>query len=76
LKPTVTKHLVATRLHGKITITKDYDAALRYKIQPFKEVTNTKKSVFLTLLTTHGLSENEYSRSCIQNELTMNDLFS
>jgi AAA+ ATPase superfamily predicted ATPase len=40
-----------------------------------QQLTNTKKSVFLTLLTTHGLKENEYSRSAIQNELTMNDLF-
>lgn len=59
-----------------ITITKDYDAVLRHKIQSFRDITGTKKSVFLTLLTTHGLKENEYSRSCIQNELTMNALFS
>jgi hypothetical protein len=58
-----------------ITITKEYDAVLRHKIQSFRDVTGTKKSVFLTLLTTHGLKENEYARSCIQNELTMNDLF-
>jgi uncharacterized protein len=60
---------------NKITITKEYDAVLRHKIQSFRDGTDTKKSVFLTLLTTHGLKENEYSRSCIQNELTMNDLF-
>lgn len=60
---------------NKITITKEYDAVLRHKIQSFRDATETKKSVFLTLLTTHGLKENEYSRSCIQNALTMNDLF-
>ena len=60
---------------NKITVTKDYDAVLRHKIQSFRDATETKKSVFLTLLTTHGLTENEYSRSSIQNELTMDDLF-
>jgi uncharacterized protein len=60
---------------NKVIITKDYDAVLRHKIQSFRDATETKKSVFLTLLTTHGLKENEYSRSSIQNELTMNDLF-
>jgi uncharacterized protein len=60
---------------NKITITKEYDAVLRHKIQSFRDVTDTRKSVFLTLLTTHGLKENEYSRSNVQNELTMNDLF-
>jgi uncharacterized protein len=60
---------------NKITITKDYDAVLRHKIQSFRDATDTKKSVFLTLLTTHGLKENEYSRSSIQNELTMDALF-
>jgi hypothetical protein len=60
---------------NKITVTKDYDAVLRHKIQSFRDATETKKSVFLTLLTTHGLTENEYSRSSIQNELTMDNLF-
>jgi uncharacterized protein len=60
---------------NQITVTKDYDATLRHKIQSFKEATDTKKSIFLTMLTTHGLKPNEYSRSCIQNELTMNALF-
>lgn len=60
---------------NKISITKEYDALLRHKIASFREATSTKKSVFLTMLTTHGLKENEYARSVIQNELTMNDLF-
>lgn len=58
-----------------VTITKEYDAVLRHKVQTFKETTNTKKSVFLTMLTTHGLQANEYSNSIIQNALTMNVLF-
>ena len=60
---------------NQIAITKDYDAALRHKIQAFKENTNTNKSIFLTMLTTHGLVANEYKTSTVQNELTMDALF-
>jgi uncharacterized protein len=60
---------------NEITITKEYDAQLRHKISSFKEATETKKSVFLTLMTTHGLKRNEYAGSTIQNELTMDALF-
>jgi uncharacterized protein len=57
------------------TITKDYDKNLRNKIGAFKETTKTNKAVFLTMITTYGLAKNEYSRSIIQNEITMDDLF-
>ncbi len=60
---------------NQITITKEYDAILRHKIHAFKDTTGTKKSIFLTMLTTHGLKPNEYSTSSIQNELTMDALF-
>jgi uncharacterized protein len=60
---------------NQIVITKEYDATLRNKIQSFRESTGTKKSIFLTMLTTHGLKPNEYSTSSIQNELTMDALF-
>ncbi|MFN0203311.1 MAG: AAA family ATPase [Bacteroidia bacterium] len=59
----------------EITITKEYDANLRHKIQAFRTESATKKSIFLTMLTTHGLKANEYRTSCIQNELTMDVLF-
>ncbi|MCK6692414.1 MAG: hypothetical protein L6Q97_09945 [Thermoanaerobaculia bacterium] len=59
----------------KFAITKDYDAALRHKIQAFREATGTRKSVFLTMITTHGLKDNEYRYSVVQNELTMDILF-
>jgi uncharacterized protein len=56
-------------------ITKSYDAELRNKISVFKETTKTNKSVFLTMITTYGLVKNEYNRSAVQNEITMDDLF-
>lgn len=59
----------------KFAITKDYDAALRHKTQAFREATGTRKAVFLTMITTHGLKDNEYRYSVVQNELTMDILF-
>ena len=57
------------------TITKSYDKDLRNKIAVFKESTKTRKAIFLTMVTTYGLVANEYSRSIVQNEITMDDLF-
>lgn len=57
-----------------ISIDKAYHKVLLDKIQSFKAVTQTKKAVFLTTLTTYGLLGNTYS-SYIQNELTLADLF-
>ncbi len=57
------------------TITKSYDGDLRNKLNTFKETTKTRKAIFLTMITTYGLVQNEYSRSIVQNEITMDDLF-
>ncbi len=57
------------------SISKDYNATLLRKIQTFRDETGTKKSIFLTFLTTNGLVANEYRSSVVQNELTLNDLF-
>jgi hypothetical protein len=40
----------------------------------FKTETRTKKSVFITMLSTFGLQTNAYSGN-VQNDLTMNILF-
>lgn len=57
------------------TIDKDYSEKLRAKIATFKTATKTKKSVFLTMITTYGVEKNKYSNLLIQNEVTMDDLF-
>jgi len=56
-------------------ITKEYAQKLRRKISVFKNETGTKKSVFLTMITTYGLDENQHSQSLVQNEITMEALF-
>jgi uncharacterized protein len=60
---------------NSFTITKAYDLNLRNKIAAFKQTTKTKKAIFCTMITTYGLTKNEYSRSIVQNEITLDDLF-
>lgn len=55
-------------------IDKRYDAELRNKIGSFRTETQTKKSVFLTMLTTFGLQDNSYAGN-VQNDLKMDILF-
>lgn len=55
-------------------IDKKYDAELRNKVGAFKAETRTKKSVFLTMLTTYGLQNNSYAGN-VQNDIKMDILF-
>ena len=57
------------------SIDKEYSEKLRSKITTFKTVTKTRKSVFLTMITTYGVEKNKYSNLLMQNEVTMDDLF-
>ena len=56
-------------------IDKAYANTLRQKISVFKTATATRKSVFLTFITTFGLVQNEYAGSLVQKSLTMDALF-
>jgi len=58
------------------SIDKEYSEKLRSKIATFKTVTKTKKSVFLTMISTYGVEKNKYANLLMRNEVTMNDLFS
>jgi uncharacterized protein len=57
------------------SIDKKYAEVLRNKISAFKQETGTRKSVFLTFITTFGLKANQYSIGLVQNDLTMDSLF-
>lgn len=59
---------------NKYSISKKYAGELRNKIGYFKAETKTRKAVFLSMLTTHGLEKNEYS-GLVQNSLVLDDLF-
>ena len=57
------------------TITKAYADNLRHKMMVFKQETNTLKTIFLTIIAAHGLTENQYSQQLVQDALDMNALF-
>jgi len=59
----------------EFSIQKSYAENLQNKVAAFKAETKTKKACFLTFLTTFGLKNNQYSRSLVKNELTMDALF-
>lgn len=57
------------------TITKTYAAQLAQKITIFKEKTQTRKSISLTMLTPFGVQPNTYASAMLQHNLTMDILF-
>ena len=61
--------------NGPFTIDKKYAKELMTKMEAFRSSTRTRKSIFITFVTTHGLRQNAYSRQLVQNELTMEALF-
>ena len=57
------------------TIDKSYSEKLRSKMTIFKSATNTKKAVYLTMITSYGVDKNKYANQLVQNEVTMDNLF-
>lgn len=57
------------------TIDKKYGDELKKKISVFREQTQTRKAIFLTMITTFGLNRNTHAMAMVQNELTMDALF-
>lgn len=60
---------------SEFTIDKAYAAELENKRDVFKQETKTKKSLFLTFVTTFGIKDNEYAKRLIQNSITADSLF-
>jgi len=60
---------------GPFTINKSYAEELRRKLQVFKDVTDTKKNVFLTFLTTHGLTQNAHAKELADVSITTDCFF-
>ena len=61
--------------NSQFSITKAYADIISAKKNIFKQKTNTKKNIFITMITTYGLKENKNSLQYISNELTMKSLF-
>lgn len=55
-------------------IDKSYDSALRNKLDTFRRMTDCKKSLQTTMITTYGVKKNKYS-SLIQSHVVLDDLF-
>ena len=53
----------------------EYEQKLRNKKSVFIDTTNTRKAVHLTMVTTFGIKTNAHS-GIVQNEITLDDLFS
>ena len=60
---------------SEFTIDADYAADLRNKIQVFRKQTRSKKSIFLTMVTTFGIKRNSYSNDLEVIDIRMDDLF-
>jgi uncharacterized protein len=58
----------------EFTIDKAYADDLRHKIETFRTQTNTKKSLFVTLVTAYGLKPNEHANAWVQNSITFDAL--
>lgn len=56
-------------------IDKEYAQSLKNKIEIFKNVTRTKKQIFLVLISANGIKSNLYSKKLLSGVVTLEDLF-
>ena len=59
---------------NEYVIDKTYEMNLRNKIETFRRMTNCKKSLQTTIITTYGVKKNQYS-NIVQSQVTLDDLF-
>lgn len=60
---------------GPFTIDKSYAAELRQKRDTFRHITGTRKSLFLTMVTTFGIADNAYAKELVTNSVLADELF-
>lgn len=60
----------------EFTIDKKYAAELDKILSIFQQTTGTKKTLFLTMITTYGINQNLYYTGRVVSEIKMEDLFS
>jgi hypothetical protein len=56
-------------------IDKRYAATLRERADTFRRVTGTRKSLFLTFVTSHGLAPGDYVTELVANDMSAAVLF-
>lgn len=68
-------NLYEIKFHSStFTITKDYYQKLLDKRQRFIDFTGTKKQVFLTFITNHGVAPNTYATEIVDAEVRLAQL--
>ena len=60
---------------AEFVIDKKYAQELRNKLDVFRNVTGTKKTLFLTMVTTHGVRPNAYREELVAKTIEMDALF-
>ena len=60
---------------GPFVVDKRYAEDLRRKKAVFRSVTGTRKSLFITLVTTFGVSDNKHARAVVDTAIEMDALF-
>jgi len=60
---------------GKLSLTKQNAQTLRKKRELLKNETKTKKHIFITLITTYGLFDSQYSLGLIDHVIRLDHLF-
>ena len=71
-----TINLFEMKFYNKpFVLTKEYAQNLQSKMHVFEETTKTRKQLFLTMVTTFGITPNEHSIGLVDQVLTVDDLF-
>lgn len=60
--------------NAPFAIDKKYYQNLKNKVAELQQETRTRKNIFLVMVTTYGLKENEYSNELVQQALDITDL--
>jgi hypothetical protein len=61
--------------NAEFELTKEYAQKLRMKRERLKTATQTKKNLFITLITTYGLLHNEHSLGLVEKVVTLENIF-
>ncbi|MBK8501107.1 MAG: AAA family ATPase [Saprospiraceae bacterium] len=71
-----TINLCEMKFYAKqVTIDRELTELLRKRKQLFIDVTDTKKQIFTTLITNHGVEDNEYAKEIMDSQVHLDQLF-
>ncbi len=62
-------------VNSQYTITAKYADELRHKSASFRHFTKTRKALFITMITMHGLTQNKYSNELVQSSMKVDMFF-